>query len=197
MTEIYFVRHAQPDLNVSNNYTRPLTEIGRKDAHKLCEFLKDIKFAAFYSSTYLRSYETILELASYQNKKIIKIENLKERLYGKRKDKIEDFFKKQWNDFSYKNEDGESLNDVIFRNVNEINKLLKKHANERILIGYHGTNLCALLSYYTSNFNYYNFLEIKPLLPLVVKMVFDNDKFVDYEMIYSVKRDYLDIEKLI
>ena len=196
MTEIYFVRHAQPDLNIKDNFIRPLTDAGVKDAHDMFLFLKNITFDYFYSSTYKRSYQTIEELANYNNKSIIKIENLKERVYGNRDIPIDEYFQKQWNDFNFKCANGESLNDVIKRNTSVINDLLVKHEDKKILIGYHGTNLCALLSHYTKSFFYEDFLKIKPLLPIVIKMTFDKDKFIDYEIIYSVYRDYLDSEKL-
>ena len=59
MTHIYFVRHARPDLSIKDNYVRPLTEVGKQDALLACERLFDIEFSSIYSSTYLRSYQTI------------------------------------------------------------------------------------------------------------------------------------------
>lgn len=197
MTSIYFVRHAQPDLSIKDNYIRPLSKLGEEDSIIVCDFLSDIKFDALYSSTYKRSYQTIYPLAKKLNKEIIQIEELKERLYGKRDVPIDIYFYNQWKDFNYKCIGGESLNDVIARNVPIIDDLVRKHNNQNILIGYHGTNLCAILSYYTKTFNYEDFLKYKPLLPLVIKMNFEDGKFINYEELFSISRDYEDSEKLI
>ena len=197
MTHIYFVRHAQPDLSVKDNYIRPLSNIGFKDANLVCDFLSDINIDVLYSSTYLRSYQTIEPLAKKLNKSIIQIDALKERLYGKRNVPIDEYFYNQWHDFSYKCEDGESLNDCTNRNLKVINELLQKHKNQNIVIGYHGTNLCALLHYYDSSFNYNEFLKYKPLLPLVIKITFDGEKFIKAEELFKIDRDYEDSEKLI
>ena len=43
MTRVYFVRHAQPELDWKEDRTRPLTEEGKKDSAIVLEFLKDKK----------------------------------------------------------------------------------------------------------------------------------------------------------
>ena len=197
MTHIYFVRHARPDLSIKDNYVRPLTEVGKQDALLACERLFDIEFSSIYSSTYFRSYQTIEEVAIRQNKKIIKIEDLKERVYGKRNIPIEEYFKRQWDDFSYKAEGGESLNDCIKRNLKVINEILIKNKDSNVLIGYHGTCLCALLAYYTNSFSYKDFLRYKPMLPLIIRMDFDGNKFIGYEEIFMLDRDYENIELIV
>lgn len=40
MTSVYFVRHAQPDFNWSDDMTRPLTAEGEKDSEKVTEIKK-------------------------------------------------------------------------------------------------------------------------------------------------------------
>ncbi len=197
MTNIYFVRHAQPDLNIKDNYIRPLSKIGENDALEVFNYLKEIKFDVIFSSPYKRSYKTIEKIANKNNLDIIKIDKLKERMYGNRNIDINEFFYKQWHDFDFKCENGESLNDCIKRNVEVINDILVNYKNKTILIGYHGTCLCALLHYFDNSFNYEDFLKYKLCMPLVIKMNFSNNEFINYEELFKIERGYEDIEKLI
>ena len=82
MTKIYFVRHAQPDFNHVNDYTRPLTEEGMEDRKIVLETLKDKNIDAFYCSPYLRSIQTIEETAEYYGMEIQLDERLREREKG-------------------------------------------------------------------------------------------------------------------
>ena len=41
MTTVYFVRHAQPDLSVHDDLTRPLTEKGLQDRKKVTDYFRD------------------------------------------------------------------------------------------------------------------------------------------------------------
>ena len=60
--ELYFARHGQTDWNAmkqtQGDTDIDLNDIGRKDAEKLGESLKDIDFTAVYSSTLKRAYNT-------------------------------------------------------------------------------------------------------------------------------------------
>lgn len=70
MTRVYFVRHAQPELDWKEDRTRPLTEEGKKDSAIVLEFLKDKKIDAFYCSPYKRSMDTIADAAAFSEKKL-------------------------------------------------------------------------------------------------------------------------------
>lgn len=113
MTKVYFVRHAQPDLSVQDDLLRPLTEKGIADSKKVTEFLLDKGITKIFSSPYKRAYDTVKDFAAKSNLNINIIEDLRER-------KIDDvwiedfntFAREQWNDFDYRLERGESLNEV-------------------------------------------------------------------------------------
>ena len=57
-----------------------------------------------------------------------------------------DFRKKQFEDFDYKLESGESLNEVIFRETNSLNRILNVHKNQKVLVVGHSTALASLFS---------------------------------------------------
>lgn len=60
LTTIYVVRHGQSQFNIgeTDKPNTPLTAVGRDQAQKLAEELKDIHFDAIFSSTLLRTKET-------------------------------------------------------------------------------------------------------------------------------------------
>jgi len=89
---------------------------------------------------------------------------------------IEDFngfCKKQWEDFSYKLSDGESLSEVQERNIVVLHKVLKEYAGKTIVVGSHGTALSTIINYYDKSFGYAEFEKIRGLMPWVVEFKFD------------------------
>ena len=68
-TRLDFVRHTQPEHSWEEDRIRPLTEAGKKDSKIVLDFLKDKKIDMFYCSPYKRSVDTILESASYIEKR--------------------------------------------------------------------------------------------------------------------------------
>lgn len=58
----------------------------------------------------------------------------------------ENFGQKQFNDFDYKTENGESLNDVLNRELIVLNELLNNYNDSQILVVGHSTALAALFS---------------------------------------------------
>ncbi|MDA3885233.1 MAG: histidine phosphatase family protein [Candidatus Delongbacteria bacterium] len=183
MTNLYFVRHAKSDFSIEDELIRPLTEKGFKDSEKLLKLFKDISIDYFYSSPYVRSIDTIKPLAKQRDKEIIVREDLRERNIGMWLDDFFKFSKKQWDNFDYKIENGESLLETQRRNVSEINKILNKHKNENIVIGTHGTALCTIINYFQPEIGYDCFLSIVDKMPIILKVVFDGNEFKSFEEI--------------
>lgn len=178
MTEIYFIRHAEPDISVHDDFTRPLSNKGRADASNLVAFFNGKKIDAVLSSPFLRAVDTIKDIAVKHGCSIEIIDNFKER---KIDGWIEDFgayVKKQWFDFSYKLNDGESLKEVQQRNINALKKVLIEHNGQSIVIGTHGTALSTIINYYDHTYGYEDFMKIKNKMPLIVKMTFVNEKCI-------------------
>ncbi|WIV11574.1 histidine phosphatase family protein [Proteiniborus sp. MB09-C3] len=177
MTRVYFVRHAQPDFSIQDDLLRPLTEKGIADSEKVTKFLLDKQITKIFSSPYKRAYDTIKSFAEKSNLNINIIDDFRER-------KIDDiwledfnsFAREQWNDFDYKREHGESLNEVQKRNISTLHEILEKNSDENIVIGTHGTALSTIINYYDRNFNYSCFERIKPLMPHIVYIDFEGTK---------------------
>jgi len=61
MNRIFILRHAKAGQHTSNDHDRPLTEVGREQAHRLGEWFKSngIHFDAILVSSSLRTVETV------------------------------------------------------------------------------------------------------------------------------------------
>ena len=61
MTTLYLVRHAQPDYSAHCDDTEqaPLTEQGRRDAQRVCDFLAEKPIDAIFSSPFPRARDTV------------------------------------------------------------------------------------------------------------------------------------------
>ncbi len=184
MTKLLFIRHAKSNSSIKDAFSRPLTNDGVEKSKDLVNLFKEKKIDAFYSSPYIRAVHTIQYLADSKNMKIIQDDNLRERKVCDTW--IEDFWsyaEKQWFDFDYKETGGESLNEVQKRNIKGVNNILKKHNNQTVVIGTHGTALCTILNYYNKeiDFNFFKYMAHK--MPFLVNINFYETEYKSMEIL--------------
>lgn len=172
-TQIYFIRHAESDTLVKDNRTRPLSPKGQLDAQRLPQEFQHIAIDYVYSSPYIRAIDTVKHLAAYNEKAVIPCENFRERAIGTWLDDFFPYAQRQWNDFDYKIERGESLQEVQDRNIAEVNRLLRQHEHATIVVGTHGTALSTIRNYYDRQFGFQQFLDMVDIMPYVIKMTFE------------------------
>ena len=180
MTNVYFVRHAEPNYDNHDDMSRELSEKGLKDRTLVTEFLQDKQIDAVLSSPFKRAVDTVREFAEQQGLEIEIIEDFRER----RIDNcwIEDFkgfCKKQWEDFSYKLSDGECLWEVQTRNIGALKDVLKRYAGKNVVVGSHGTALSTIINYYDNSFGHAQFEEIRGLMPWVVQFCFEGEECIE------------------
>ena len=184
MTTVWFVRHAQPNFDNHDDLTRELSQKGLADRLLVTELFSDKHIDAVLSSPYKRAVDTVKHFADSVGLPVITIDRLRER----RVDSVwiedfDSFCRQQWSDFSYKLSDGEALCEVQERNISALNDILIEYEGKSIVIGTHGTALSTIINHYDSGFGYEQFCEIKGLMPWVVCMRFDGQKFIDYSSI--------------
>ena len=189
MTNIYFVRHAQPDYAFAEASKRPLTEEGERDTLKVVEAMKDIRLDFAISSPYKRSYDTIKQTADEHGLDIAIDERLHERINGKNSNNIE-MFRKRWADLSYSESDGECLQSVMDRNIAAVNDILDTHRDENIMIGTHGTALSTILHYYDNSFGVDDFMRLIDFMPYIIRLGFNGRELVEKEEILIVKKEF-------
>ena len=184
MTNVYFVRHAQPDYNDHDDMLRPLTEKGLRDCALVREYLSGKEISRVYSSPFKRAVDTVRGFAECAGLDVTCVEAFRERRIAE--EWIEDFrayAQRQWADFDFSLPGGECLREVQERNIAALNALLDAHPGENIAIGSHGTALSTILHYYDDTFGYERFLEIVGLMPWIVHFTFDGGKCVGVESV--------------
>lgn len=193
MTTIYFVRHAQPDPSGGYNPDFPLTEQGLEDAKIVTSVLKDKDIKAAYSSDYIRAAQTIRGFTDLAGLEIITEAGLHERVAGKWQqldDSYFNFISRQLEDYTLKAEGGESMSEVSERCIEVVTRLIKKHDNEAIIAATHGMALSAILKYFYPAFCIKDFLQLVNLMPMVVRVDFEDMQAVSCGLELAIKRIY-------
>lgn len=180
MTNVYFIRHAEPNYDNHDDMTRELSEKGLKDRVLVTEFLQDKQIDAVLSSPFKRAVDTVREFAEQQEMEIEIIEDFRERRIADCwVEDFKDFCKKQWEDFSYKLSDGECLREVQTRNITALKNVLKQYEGKNIVVGSHGTAVSTIINYYDNSFGHAQFEEIRGLMPYVVQFCFEGEACVE------------------
>lgn len=155
---IYFVRHGQTVWNLEKKFqgikNSPLTELGKEQARKLKNYLKDTKFDHFYSSPLGRAKETLAIITEDRpNVKISHIENFREidmgEMEGVPRNIFESTYPKEffdlWNDgvnYDPSPFKGETFKNILIRTKKGLEKLVTENKPEdKILIVSHGMAL--------------------------------------------------------
>ena len=195
MKIIYMMRHSEPlkcnyiennDSLQLQNEKWTLTMNGESIAKEKSKIVELQDFDAVFSSNYVRAIAT----AKYFTKdKVNVIDSFGERKFGicKWEELPEDFIEKQFEDFDYKLENGESLNEVLNREIVSLNKLLNEYDNKKVLIVGHSTAIGALFSNWCERqhngaykFNGKEFFDGKWKYCETFKLTFDSDnKLID------------------
>lgn len=176
MTDVYFVRHAEPDYTNHDDLLRPLTPKGQKDTALICEYFSDKDIEIAFSSPYIRSVDTIMPFCQKYKLEINIESDFRERAISD--DWItgfDDFTKKQWADFEYKLETGECLQEVQQRNISALKNIVDIHKDKKIIIASHGTALSTIVNHYAKSFSYEDFYRIKKIMPWIVHLVFEGE----------------------
>ncbi len=160
MTTLILIRHAHtdwadkklagwlPDVH--------LNEHGRKQAEDLIERLKDVAFAAIYSSPLERAIETAQPLAQARGLKIVRTPGLGEVKYGDWQGHSLKVLsqKKEWRivqiapgGFHFPN--GESFREMQHRAISAVEKIVVDHPKDTVILFSHGDVIKAIVAYYS------------------------------------------------
>jgi len=113
---VLLIRHAEsvaPGISGFDEYARPLTAKGMRDALQLRETLASMRIDGAYSSPYLRARQTIEPIAQARGLTIETVEDLRERLLSPVD--LPDWraqLKRSWEDFDYALPGGETSRDA-------------------------------------------------------------------------------------
>ena len=191
MTKVYFVRHAQSDCGVRDQRKRPLTDEGKNDSTAVANLLKNRKVGFIASSPYVRAIDTVGLYSLVSGIDINIYEDFREREAGNWSgDNFFDFIEKQWSDFDYHIEGGESLREVRERNIRALKRLLAEHTNENIAVATHGTSLSVILNYYYPEFDFNCFKKIVDFMPFIIRLDFEDGQCVNYQVELIIHKEF-------
>ena len=144
MKTIIIVRHSEPQKGVDMPTSEiPLSEWGRK---KASDFFSNALFKdwnCIYASPYLRAVET----AYCCGGQVILDNRLRERELGDRETLDEKFWERQYQDFTFKNKNGESLGEAARRMNSCMYEIYGKIPDGgRAVVISHAAAICAFLS---------------------------------------------------
>lgn len=158
VTTLYIVRHGQSESNLYaqlnpdqpashyGTFGASLTEAGKAQARNVAERLKDVEFAAIYSSDLARTKETAEIIAEGRGLKVITNSTIRERYFGddmsnNKKREIEkaldELNEKEKFAFRYFPH-GESGYDVINRFREFLDEVIEGYKGRKVLIVNHG-----------------------------------------------------------
>lgn len=195
MTNIYFVRHAEPNYNNHDDLTRELSPKGMIDRELVTGFLADKQVDVVLSSPYKRAVDTVAHFASLRDLPISTIYDFRERKIDSCWiDDFDAFTRKQWADFDYKLTDGETLTEVQIRNIAALQEVVEQHKGKTVVVGSHGTALSTVVNYFVPQFGIEEFTRIKSIMPWIVRISFsDNDcvQIEEYDLFSGLFRRWM------
>lgn len=175
MKTVYFVRHAQPNLENHVDLERELTVKGLEDRRLVTAFFQSRPVDGVYSSPYRRAMDTIEPFAASAGLPIQVVDDFRERKVGE--GWIEDFHEyslRQWADFSYKLPGGECIREVQERNIEALRGILRPlRAGGTLVVGSHGTALSTIINYYQPDFGCEEFYRLGKM-PWIVEFRFED-----------------------
>ena len=182
MTNIYFIRHAEPDYSNHDDLTRELSPKGMQDRTLVTEFFADKQVDIVLSSPYKRAVDTVAHFASARDLPITTVYDFRERKVDSSWiDDFDAFTRRQWADFNFKLTDGETLSEVQKRNITALQEVIEQHMGKTVVIGSHGTALSTIINYFAPQFGIEEFVRIKSIMPWIVHFAFSDSECVQIE----------------
>jgi 2,3-bisphosphoglycerate-dependent phosphoglycerate mutase len=170
---VLLIRHAEsvaPGISGFDEYSRPLTAKGMRDASQLCDTLASMRIDAAYSSPYLRARQTIEPIAQARGLAIETVENLRERLLSPVD--LPDWrshLKRSWEDFDYAPVGGETSREAQARVVRVLDTIAARHSGGTVILASHGNLIALALNAFMPSVDY-TFWESIPM-PAVFRLV--------------------------
>ncbi len=150
---LYLMRHGETLFNVRRKIQgwcdSPLTEKGIQQAQAAREYIKDVPFDHFYSSTSERCCDTLEIVTDYQVP-YKRLKQIKERNFGDFEGESEDLNPKRGSPLDYDDifpyYGGEYRKEVIERMYNTLKDIMDKEDHHNVLVVSHGGASYAFLS---------------------------------------------------
>ena len=175
MTTIYLARHGESDWNAANRFQghsdRPLTELGRKQAHALADLVADKRVEAIYSSPLMRALETARIVAARTGVEVTTRDDLREvdtgSWSGLSRAEVQKRFPDgfaRWISGGAGWEDGESYDRMAERVLAALRAIAAAHPKGRVLIVSHGGPIRAIQAA-ANGMDIHEYRRVRPVEP--------------------------------
>ena len=177
---VLIIRHAEsvaPGISGFDEYSRPLTAKGMRDASQLCDTLSSMRVDATYSSPYLRARQTIEPIAQARGLAIETVEDLRERVLSPVD--LPDWrahLKRSWEDFDYAPVGGETSREAQARVVRVLEMVAARHTGGTVMLASHGNLIALALNAFMPSVDY-AFWESIPM-PAVFTLIREGDRWL-------------------
>lgn len=159
MRQIYFVRHGQTDSNIERRYCGQtnvnLNNVGKKQAKKIADILKDYKIDKIFSSDLLRVKMTAQEINKNHNLDIKYVKDLREINFGDFENLTFDEISMKYPEekeklisqkYLYSFPNGESIKTLYKRTNEAFSEIVNNNKEENILIVSHGGVISSIIT---------------------------------------------------
>jgi 2,3-bisphosphoglycerate-dependent phosphoglycerate mutase len=150
MLRVLLVRHAEPVLPGASGFdefSRPLTESGARDASALAKAYGFLELDAVYSSPMRRARQTVRGFAEARGLEVIPMHEFVEHLLSPEPIPYwREVLEQAWQDFGFALPGAETMRETQDRGFTALEKLAQHHSSGTIVIGGHGTIFSLILN---------------------------------------------------
>jgi broad specificity phosphatase PhoE len=175
VTRVYLARHGESDWNASNRFQghsdRPLTELGRNQAHELADLVAGQNVEAIYSSPLMRALETARIVADRTGLAVITRDDLREvdtgSWSGLSRAQVQARFPEgfeRWISGGAGWEDGESYDEMAARVLAALQEIAAAHPHGRVLVVSHGGPIRAIQAA-ANRMEIHEYRRVRPVEP--------------------------------
>ena len=178
-TRIYMVRHADSPFVFGQEQSRGLSEQGKADAVKVADLLDPFNIHVVCSSNYVRSVQSVQEVADRKKLPIIEYDELRERPikgldYKLPWEVLLVAIEKSFNNIDFALDGGETTREAQRRAVPIIEEILSEHKGKNIVIGTHGNIMTIIMNYYDKHYGYDFWMNTSK--PDIYEMIFKGNE---------------------
>lgn len=183
-TTIIFVRHAESEFIPGYERERGLVPSGVIEAEKVADQLEAISIDVIISSPYFRTIETLEPIAERIKKKIVNIEDLRERSIGNFNGiSFLDAKRYVYSHIEYSFPEGESNMMAQERAIRSLLSILEEHKGKTIIIGTHGDIMTLMINYFDKNIDYDFWEQLS--MPDIYELTFEDRKYIGCHRIWN------------
>lgn len=150
MLKVLLVRHAEPVLPGTpgfDEFSRPLTESGARDASALARAYSALELDAVYSSPMRRAMQTVEGFVVSRGLEVFPVHDFYEHVLAPEPiPNWREVLEQSWTDFDFALPDAQTMRETQVRGFTALEKLAQHHSSGTIVIGGHGAIFSLILN---------------------------------------------------